>query len=95
MQVGLLQVGPYHVDQLFGAAHPFGVVPVLRIKDVGANVVLHHLRHEPVHGAARGGDELQHLGALDLALQRALDRFNLAAQAAHTIEELILFSDGM
>ncbi len=68
---------------------------MLRIKDVRANVVFHHLCHEAVHGAARGGDELQNLGAFDLALERALDRFNLAAQAAHTIEELTLFSDGV
>jgi len=91
----LLQIGPHHVDQLFGATHPLAVVPVLRIKDVGADVVFHHLRHEAIHGAARRGNELQHLGALDLSLESALDRFNLAAQAAHAIEELALLSDGV
>jgi hypothetical protein len=91
----LLQIGTHHVDQLFGTTHPLAVVPVLGIKDVRANVIFHHLRHEPIHGAASGGDELQHLGALDLPLQSALDRFNLAAQAAHAIEELALLSDGV
>jgi hypothetical protein len=62
---------------------------------VRADVVFHHLCHEAIHGAARGGDELQHLGALDLSLQSTLDRLNLAAQAAHAIEELALLSDGV
>ena len=91
----LFEIGAHHVDQLFGAAHPLAVVPVLGIKDVRANVVFHHLRHEAVHGAARGGDQLQDFCALDLSLQSALDRFNLAAQAAHAIEELALLSDGV
>jgi hypothetical protein len=91
----LLQIGAHHVDQLFGATHPLAVVPMVRIKDMRANVVFHHLRHEPIHGAAGGGNELQHLGALDLSLQSTLDRFDLAAQAAYAIEELALLSDGV
>jgi hypothetical protein len=91
----LLQIGTHHIDQLFGTTHPLAVVAVLGIKDVRANVIFHHFRHETVHGAASGRDELQHLGALDLPLQSALNRFNLAAQAAHAIEELALLSDGV
>jgi len=91
----LFQIGAHHVDQLFGAAHPLAVVPMVRIKDVRADVVFHHLRHEAVHGAARGGDELQNLSAFDLSLQARSIASNLAAQAAHTIEELALFSDGV
>jgi hypothetical protein len=68
---------------------------VVRIKDVRADVVFHHLRHEPVHRSACRGDELQNFCALDLSLQSALNRFNLAAQAAHAIEELALLSDGV
>src|SRR5262245_65939060 len=64
-------------------------------KDVEANVVFHHLRHEAVHGAAGRGDELQNLGALDLPLKRPLDRLDLAAQAADAIEQLGLFTNGV
>jgi len=51
-------------------------------------MILHHLAHEAVHGAAYRGDELQHIGAADLALEGALDRFDLAADTTHPIQQL-------
>jgi hypothetical protein len=48
-----------------------------------------------VHRSACGGDELQNFCALDLSLQSALNRFNLAAQAAPRLRELALLSDGV
>jgi len=78
-----------------GAARLLAVGIALRSHDVETNVVFHHLRHEAVHGAAGRGDELQNLSALDLALERPLDRLDLAAQATDAIKKLGLFTNGV
>ncbi len=51
-------------------------------------MVFDHFRHQAVHGAARRDDQMQHRGAALLAFERALDRFDLAAHAAHPVEQL-------
>src|SRR5580704_17471040 len=85
---GSLQIGLHGLDQLFGAAHPLGVLDGL--DHVLADVVLHHLGHQAVHGAACRDDQMQHGGAALLVLQRALDRLDLAAHPPDPVEQLVL-----
>ena len=61
-----ISVGAHHLDEFFGA------VPSLRgavsIHNVLADVILHHLAHESIDGAADGGNDLQIIGAADLRI---------------------------
>ena len=65
------------------------------VDEMRADVVFDHLRHQPGHGAARAGDQVHDLLAAGLAIERALDGLDLAADAAHAREEFLLFADGM
>src|SRR5690606_32129977 len=57
-----------------------------------AQVAFQHARHQPVDRAAHGGDLLQHRAAFGTGLQRALERVELAADAAHAGQDaLFLF----
>src|SRR5260370_40696150 len=56
-----------------------------------ADVVFDDLRDEPIEGSSAGGRLLQHHGAGAGALQRALDRLDLAADAPEAIHQLRLF----
>ena len=60
-----------------------------------ANVVLHHLGHQAVHGAAHRGDDLQHVGAADLGFERALDGFDLTADTPHPGQKLRFFANSV
>ena len=64
---------------------------VLRLGGIGfaggidhmvADVILDQFVGQAVHRPADRGDQLQDIGAADLVLQPALDRLDLAAQAA-------------
>ena len=60
-----------------------------------AHVILENLRHQAVDGAARRGQEMHHVGAVGVALEGALDGFDLAANAADAVEQLLLVADGV
>jgi hypothetical protein len=59
-----------------------GRIP-LGIDEMGANVVLDHLRHQAGNAAADARDHVHDALASGLFGQRPLDRFNLAANAAY------------
>ena len=65
------------------------------IDEVGAHMVLDDFRHQPGHGAARAGDQVHHLLAAGLAVERALDGLDLAPNAAHARQQLVLVFQGM
>ena len=65
------------------------------IDQMGAHVILHHFRHQPGHGAAGTGDQVQHGFAAGFGKQGALDRLHLAADAADAGEELLLVAHRM
>ena len=67
----------YHVDQRLGGLCPFGAGIAFRVHGMYADVILHHLRHEPVDRAACGRDELHDVFAANFQFQRALDPFDL------------------
>src|ERR1700677_28604 len=80
------EVGLHGLDQLFGAARALGVLD--RIDDVKADMILDHFGHQAVHGPARSDDQVQHGRAALFIFERALDRLDLAADAADPVEEL-------
>lgn len=75
---------------LLGCGHIF-------VNDVFADVAFDDLSHQPVHRAATRRDGLQDEKgvAVVLLLQQALDPIELATNAAHSIEQLLLFVDGV
>ena len=62
---------------------------------MATNVVLQHLDHEAIHSAAGGGDELQHVAAGALGVQRALDRLDLPAHPANPFRQLVFAANGV
>jgi hypothetical protein len=89
--VNLLQVGAHYVDQFFSGLRALGLMA--RLDQVRANVILDHLGHQSVDGAAGAGDELQHVGAADLLVERPFDGFDLSANAPDAIEQLGFFTN--
>src|SRR5215471_20235852 len=87
------QIGLDRLDQLFRAALTLGALRGL--DDVKPNMVLDHLGHQAVDGAARGDDQMQHRGAALFLLQGPLDRLDLAGDAPNAIEQLLLFLNRM
>ncbi len=67
----------------------------LGVDQMGADVVFDDFRHQAGHGAAHAGDQVHDLFAAGFAVERALDRLDLAADAAHAGQQLLLFADGM
>ena len=57
-------------------------------------MLLEHLRHEPIHGAAGGRDQLERLRASAFRFERSRDRLDLALDASHPVEELGLLMAG-
>src|SRR5579859_184437 len=92
---GSLEVTVHDVDQLLaGVAHLFGGVLVDR-HQMAADMILEHDRQEPVHGAAAGGDLLEDVDAAGFLLDGSFDRVELAAQAADSVEKLLLLLSDM
>ena len=68
---------------------------LLGIDEMRAHVILDDLGHQTGHGAAHAGDEVHDLFAASLAVERPLDGLDLAPDAAHARQQLVLFADGM
>lgn len=63
---------------------------------MAADMAFEHLEHQAIDRAADGGDLLQDLGArVLLVFEHALDGVELAAQATHAIDQLVLVTMGM
>jgi hypothetical protein len=62
-------------------------------KDVLPDMVLHHLAHEAVDGAADRCDELKDIGTTYFLIERPLDRLHLAPNAASLLQQLVLFAN--
>jgi hypothetical protein len=59
-------------------------------KGVIAYVPLDDLRHQTVHGAARGGNEAEHIAALGFAVQGASEGLDLSANAGYPMDQSLL-----
>lgn len=66
-----------------------------RIDEVGANMILHDLGHQPIDGAAGAGNQLEHVGTADFLIERSFDGFDLSADTSHPIEEFGFFANGV
>jgi hypothetical protein len=74
---------------LSGGMGALGIGFPLRVDDMHADVVIHHLRHQAVDGAAGAGNQLEDVGTADFLLKRPLDRFDLAAKTPHRLSSLV------
>ena len=82
------------IDQFLGAFCARTAL-VVRIDDVHPNMILDDLSHLAVHRAARGDDEMEDGGASFFLLDCALEGLDLTEDAAHSVEELGFFFDGV
>ena len=68
---------------------------LLGIDEMRAHVVLDDLGHQTGCGPSHSGDEMHDLFAASLAVECAFDGFDLASDAAHAGQQLVLFTDGV
>ena len=65
------------------------------INEMRPHVILDDLGHQTGHRAPRPGDEMHHLFAARLAVERALNRLDLAPDPAHARQQLVFFANRM
>jgi len=65
------------------------------INKMRAHVVLDDLGHQTGRGPSHSGDEMHDLFAASLAVECAFYGFDLASDAAHARQQLVLFTDGV
>lgn len=83
----------YDVDQFAGRDCSRLVQFGRWVDHVLAYVMFDHFRDEAVQGAAASGGLLQDFGALQIAVDRALDGCNSSEQPPDSIQQLGLFID--
>jgi hypothetical protein len=76
---------------MFSAPGCFSVF--LGVNQMRTDVIFDDFRHQAGHGAARAGDQMHDAFASRLAVQRALDRFDLSADAPDAAQKLLFFPD--
>lgn len=57
------------------------------------DVILNHLGHQAIHGAADGGNDLEHVGTTDFGLERALNGLYLPTNASNASQKLGFLSN--
>ena len=82
-------------DTRFDVALCPGVGVLLGVNQVGANVILDHLRHQAGDAAANARDHMHDPFAVGFLVQRALDGLDLAADAADARHQSLLLFDGV
>jgi hypothetical protein len=90
----LPQVRLNNLDQFFRAPGT-GAALTIRIDHMHPDMVLNDLGHQAVHCAARSDDQMKNVGAALFFLDRALERFDLTANAPHSVQKLGFFFDGV
>src|SRR5712692_10703941 len=90
----LPQVRLNTLDQFFSASGT-GAALTIRIDNMHPDMVLNNLGHQAVHCAARRDDQMKNVGATLFLLDRALERFDLTANAPHSVQKLGFLFDGV
>lgn len=67
----------------------------LGLQKVRTDVLFHDLRGQSGHCGAGTREEMHDLVAAGLTFQGPLDRFDLAANAAHSEQEFVFITDSM
>ena len=66
-----------------------------RIKNMRPDVSFDDLGHQCVHGTPAGRDVMQHVGTIDLLIERSLDGVHLASDASYAIEQFLFLFCGV
>ena len=82
------EIGAHHVHELIRTLSTLGSAYRRWTRQMAFDVLFHHLDHQAIDRASHRRDLLQHLGASELSLQRALERLNLAANATYPGQKL-------
>jgi hypothetical protein len=64
----------------------------LWIKDMKTDVSFDDLSHQSVHRATTRGDVMQHIGAIRVLVERALDSIHLASDASYAMSSFFFSS---
>ena len=67
----------------------------LGVDQMCAHMILDDLGHQPGRRPSHAGDEMHDLLAAGLALERALDGFDLPSDPAHARQQLLFIADRM
>ena len=94
-RVRSFEVRPEDIDQLLGRRDVLGVGLLLGIEHVLADVAFQDLDDQAVHRAARGRDQLQHVGTILLPVQGALHGFDLTPDAPDPPDQLLSVVQGV
>ena len=86
-------IGADDVEQLLGRLGVQGAGIALGVDQMRLYVVLDDDGHQTGHRASGAGDQVHHLFAAGLQLQRALNGLHLSAQPADAGEQLLLLQD--
>src|SRR5208337_743483 len=89
------QIGADNIKELL---RRFGVQRVrmpVGVDEMRPNVILDDFGHQTGHCAARTGDQVHHLFATRLAVELALNCFDLAPDAAHPRQQLVFLANRM
>src|SRR5262249_42824685 len=84
MKPSLFQIRPDALDEVVRGGLRRAAAPPTRER-MFPDVILEHLGHQPVHRAARGGDQAQHIPAWRVAVERTRDGVHLAADSGDAV----------
>ena len=95
IMVSSFQIGANNFKQLLRRFDVQSTRMLLGIDEMRAHVVFDDLGHQTGRGPSHSGNEMHDLFAASLAVEGAFDGFDLAPDAAHARQQLVLFTDGV
>jgi len=93
--VSSFQIGADNIEELLRRSGSQSVGMLFGINEMCADVIFDDFGHQTGDGTPRSGYEMHDLFAASLAVECAFDGFDLASDAAHAGQQLVLFTDGV
>ena len=87
------QIGADNIKELLRRFRVQCLRMLFGVDEMRPHVVLYDLGHQTGHRSSRAGDEMHHLFAARLAVEGALNCFDLAPDAAHASQQLVFFAN--